>query len=479
MWIMKNTTILLLLFCCAFPAFIQGQTEFSQTGTIWKTNYFSYGFMNNKYVDIDYVYELGGDTLIGDKSCKKLYLDDGLIGAFLEENQKVWYYPFNRQSDVQDRLLMYDFSKNKGDKIESYQIVYNYGDLSSSGFSGETETLTVQDVHYENGRKVMEISSDYGNSDVWIEGIGSPRSFYGAYLMIPTDGSNTSISLVQVLSSDNKVLFYKGQAVDPDYQSTFLKPGKTWEVLTPSNSIDKITIGEPQMIDNYPRYPVYKGNYHYDGGYLYDVNGTIFWLFGGYYNDFLNCDFYLYSFDLSEGNRVSLCVAHNTNMVYYVPPKYEYYAVSQTDHIQCMGKTLKRIVLEGEIKHVWLEDVGSLNLLLYLDGNGYHYNAPDYKLLRCYVGDEMIYDSSDFPDGIEKTLLSTPTYSAIDNQLIVKNGHGYSLSLYDLSGVEVFNQILSESEQTVPLPVHSATMLIGRLQKGEITISFKIGDTGK
>lgn len=477
---MKNITILLLLICCAFPAFVQGQTEFSQTGTIWETNYFSYGTMNDKYVNIDNTYELGGDTLIGDKSCKKLYLDNGLIGAFLEENQKIWYYPFNVQSDIQERLLMYDFSKNNGDKIESYQIVYNYGELSSSGFSGDTETLTVDDVYYKNGRKVMKIRSENGNSDdVWIEGIGSPRSFYGAYLMRPTDGSSTSISLKQVLSSDNKVFFYKGQTVDPDYQSTFLKPGKTWEILTPSNSVDKITIGEPQMIDNYPRYPVYKGGSHYDNGYLYDVNGTIYWLFSGYYYDLLNCDFYLYSFDLSEGNRVSLCVAHNTNMVYYDPPKYEYYTVTQTDHIQCMGKTLRRILLEGKIKHVWLEDVGSLNLLLYLDRKGYYYNASEYKLLRCYVGDEMIYDSSDFPDGIGETFLSTPTYSVTDNQLIVKNGGGYKLSFYNLSGVEVSDQILSESEETVPLPAHPATMLIGRLQKGDITISFKIGDTGK
>ena len=91
---MKNTTILLLFLCCMYPVYMQAQTEFSQTGTQWKTNYFSYGGWRDKYVDVDCFYELGGDTLLGDKNCKKLYMNEALIGAFLEEDRKVWYYPF-------------------------------------------------------------------------------------------------------------------------------------------------------------------------------------------------------------------------------------------------------------------------------------------------------------------------------------------------------------------------------------------------
>ena len=49
-----------------YPVYMQAQTEFSQTGTQWKTNYFSYGGWRDKYVDVDCFYELGGDTLLGD-----------------------------------------------------------------------------------------------------------------------------------------------------------------------------------------------------------------------------------------------------------------------------------------------------------------------------------------------------------------------------------------------------------------------------
>ena len=202
-------------------------------------------------------------------------------------------------------------------------------------------------------------------------------------------------------------------------------------------------------------------------------------LFGGYYDDLLDCDQYLYSFDFSEVDRIYLCVSHNVNMVYYVSPTYEPYTVTRTDRIQCMGKSLKRIVLEGKIKHVWLEDVGSLNLLLYLEGSGYHWDASEYKLLRCYVGDEVIYDSTDFPDGIEGIGASVPTYSIADGKLMVHNASGYRLSFYNLSGVEVYSQILSETTETVPLPAFSTTILIGKLQKGDAVISFKIGEIGK
>ena len=39
--------------------------------------------------------------------------------------------------------------------------------------------------------------------------------------------------------------------------------------------------------------------------------------------------------------------------------------------------------------------------------------------------------------------------------------------------------VLSETTETVPLPAFSTTILIGKLQKGDAVISFKIGEIGK
>ena len=186
--------------------------------------------------------------MLGDKNCKKLYLDKVLVGAFLEEDRKVWYYPFQEYVNIPDRVLLYDFSKEEGDKIESYRIPWNIGgNLSYCDFFDEPITLTVEDVYYECGRKIMVVSAladYYCREDAWIEGIGSPSGFWGAYEVAATDGVNRNTSLAQVFASDKSVLYYKGQVINPDYQSTFLRPGKTWEIQTPSNSIDKISIGE-------------------------------------------------------------------------------------------------------------------------------------------------------------------------------------------------------------------------------------------
>ncbi|WP_455586018.1 hypothetical protein [Bacteroides sp.] len=482
---MKNATILILFLCCTFPVVMQAQTEFSQTGAQWKINRFCYGTLNDTYINNDYLYELGGDTLLEEKSCKKLYQDEKLIGAFLEEERKIWYYPFREYEDIPEKILLYDFSKEKGDKIESYKIPWNIGgDLSYCDFSDEPVTLTVEDVYHEYGRKVMVISSSsyYGREDVWIEGFGSPQGFWGAYEMLATDGVNRSTSLMQVLVPNKTALYYKGQIINPDYQSTFLKEGKTWEVMNHrKNTIDKIIIGKPQILDNYLRYPVSSS---VQRGYLYDVNGTIYFMFDrgdGIAEGLFLCDHLLYNFGLSVGNYVRLCTSpYFWGYGGYMPPSYEFYDVTQSETIQYRGKSLKRIVLEGDIKHVWLENIGSLNSFLYIYWGCDHLkDIPQSELLRCYLGDEVFYDCTDFPDGIEEVIASVPTYTIIGGRLTVKNGVGYHLSLYDISGKEIYVRTFSEMIESVPLSDLPATLLIGRLQKGDIVLSFKIGENRK
>ena len=472
---MKNT-ILFLLLCCVFaPCMLFAQTEFSQTGTQWKTNYSSVGSWTYDDVWIDYLYELKEDTLLCGKYCKKMYQDGRLIGAFLEEEHKLWYYPFYGEDLTLERVLLYDFSLEKGDKLESYKVPWNTsGDLSNLYFSEETMTLSVENVYYEYGRKVIEISG--GNvHDTWIEGIGSPDGFWGAFLLRPTDGSSTNTSLVQTLASDKGVIFFKGEIIDPNYKSTFLNEGKIWEVLNCiDNTVDKITIGKPIMIDNYLRYPVYSS---IQPGYLYDVNGTIYFMFdrGDGIGMGLDCDHLLYNFKLVVGNSVYLCTnPYDWGYGSYIPPQFEWYNVTQVDEVQCRGKLLKRIVLEGDIKHVWVENIGSLNSFLYLTWNGNHLDIPQHKLLRCYIGDEVIYDSADFPDGIEESIASVPTYIVADGQLTIKEGVGYSLSLYDISGIEIYARNLTETTEIIPLSDLSPTLMVGKLQKEEFVITFKI-----
>ena len=67
-------------------------------------------------------------------------------------------------------------------------------------FFDEPITLTVEDVYYECGRKIMVVSAladYYCREDAWIEGIGSPSGFWGAYEVAATDGVNRNTSLAR------------------------------------------------------------------------------------------------------------------------------------------------------------------------------------------------------------------------------------------------------------------------------------------
>lgn len=67
-----------------FAGHIQAQTEFSKQNTMESKSVFAISSIwNDTYINDDYFYELGTDTLLlGDKNCKKLYLDKVLVGAF-------------------------------------------------------------------------------------------------------------------------------------------------------------------------------------------------------------------------------------------------------------------------------------------------------------------------------------------------------------------------------------------------------------
>lgn len=147
------------------------------------------------------------------------------------------------------------------------------------------------------------------------------------------------------------------------------------------------------MINGYPSYPVYKGTYHYDGGYLYDANG-LFTGFCGYYMIYWIVSISLFIW-FSEADRIYLCVSIMSIWYTMFSRRNQSLYGYPTDRIQCMGKS--RNALFGRKDCLWLEDVGSLNLLLYLKVLVITGMLQNIALLRCYVGDEVIYDSTDFP----------------------------------------------------------------------------------
>lgn len=479
---MKRITTLGLLLCCFCSVCMQAQTEFSQEGTVWQVHYSSIGGFSNKYNVVDYIYEVGADTLINGQACKKLYWKDDCIAALLEEGQKVWYYARSSETLEPIKILLYDFSKEKGDKVDLNNVPnHTNGNLTSTDFIDRECSLTVTDVQYENGRKVMTLSGD-GVYDVWVEGIGSVFGFFGCYLGIPTDGSSTYIELSKMIANDNTVCFFKGEVISPDYESTFLKEGKMWELLNrKTNKIERLTLGTPQLVDNYPYYPVlrtYSGDVirSQEDGYLFDVNGSIYWKRPREYPEWEVSEFFLYRFNLSERDQIMLSLS------YYVwemtRPQYGQYTVSKVDYVTCNDKQLKRIQLDGKMPHVWIENVGSVNELLYIPWLADSDAIKHKELLGCYLNGETIY--SQMTQSINDNSLLTPSYTIIDKQLTIKDASEYCLMLYDFAGKLIYSRCLEESIETIPLShlCVPMTQLVGKLQNkdGSKTVVIRFGN---
>lgn len=117
-----------------------------------------------------YTLVLSGDTLINGVLYKKLLSnDDGYIGAFREENRKVYFL----SSTSSKESLHYDFTLHKGDR---------YVHVISSSFQEELEVY-IDDSIYTCGNTLHRIGLYYPNNDeyassamvqnIWIEGVGS------------------------------------------------------------------------------------------------------------------------------------------------------------------------------------------------------------------------------------------------------------------------------------------------------------------
>lgn len=169
---MKNTFTFLLLF---LSVKLMGQTYFSfpVTDAIW--TYVQPVFNGQTYSSRVIQYGLNGDTIINSTSYHKIYLGSSpfndnnatYYGAYREDsNKKIWLV--RKQTNTE--ILYYDFSLNAGDNF---------------CFETQPSGLTCLQVDYVdniliNGVNRRQIHFSYGGqTDVWIEGIGSISKDWG------------------------------------------------------------------------------------------------------------------------------------------------------------------------------------------------------------------------------------------------------------------------------------------------------------
>ena len=142
---------------------------FVEEGKVWKVGTVS----GNPVQVVDYYY-FDGDTIIDGKTCKQMmcqrfispdYPDDNnlsqspalrKVGAWYEEDKKVYFYDEKRQS----MRMMYDFSLKTNDKVYFIDGDYEIGPKQSGGLDGFKGV-------YRNIWIYRDVHSTY-----WLEGVG-------------------------------------------------------------------------------------------------------------------------------------------------------------------------------------------------------------------------------------------------------------------------------------------------------------------
>ncbi|MDR2009578.1 MAG: T9SS type A sorting domain-containing protein [Bacteroidales bacterium] len=191
--------VLLVTVLIGLSIFLHAQISFPTSNAIW-----------NECVEINTIkyemrYGLLGDTLINDTLYSKMYqfadtilseeyiyssgYIDGYIGAFRNEEQKVFFKPaYWSYSDI----LLYDFGAEVGDTVWHYVdnnlFIHDYYNIVSN--SGESYSI-ITSITTENGRKIYQVDNASQYTYEWYEGIGSNSGVLRSLeTAVPTDGNS-------------------------------------------------------------------------------------------------------------------------------------------------------------------------------------------------------------------------------------------------------------------------------------------------
>jgi len=156
--------------------------------------------------DFYYIYYIDGDTTLSGNIYNKLYFDQYpqtsfrcYQGAYRSDTiGRLYYVPTT--SNLEYRL--FDFSKNSGDTINNIPLFLGYCDtdpISSYDVTVDSVTNVIRGSRVF--KKIFFGSSIFGESLIWMEGVGSPNSGF-----FPLYTANTGTYCM----SHSDTIFYRG-----------------------------------------------------------------------------------------------------------------------------------------------------------------------------------------------------------------------------------------------------------------------------
>ena len=353
---------------------------------------------------------IGGDTIIGDQTYKKIIdvASQGIEMFLREEGKKVYCCYPNRETEI----LLYDFGKNAGEIIS--REIRNGDTWIQKVVAVDTimvkdnsfRCMTVHEYGIPEGMSEEEyFAGNYGyESGFWVEGIGSLK-----YLDTPIGYDGNYYSFYECQIGD--VTYKQKDFLDAIKNNTqpayrpFVEEGKVWKVgdLTSGNPVqgveyfyfdgDTIIGGKTckQMMCQ-----VYFGPYYPDL-YLIDPLPSPSYI-GAWYEEDKKVYFcnstdqqfkLMYDFSVNANDTLQI-----NNLSYVIGPK-------QTGDLKGFKGVYRdvRLWADGESIYSvpWLERVGGTDAPTTNVYPGYV--DPMWVLMSCTVGDEVIYLNDEYEDG--------------------------------------------------------------------------------
>jgi len=208
---MKNINLTIFLLGLAVFVVRANENENAslfRQGSVW--SYFNYSGFEYEYTF--FRYKIDGDTIINDKSYKKVYQftsctydakDAWYVGAFREDSGAV-YCPVSIEREWlptrNGEAVLYDFSLNVGDKV-----MHTIGSYTS-------EVEKVDSVMIDNKKRKRITFSD--GEDVWIEGLGCTKnSFFEPFSPKPTCVCGNELNLFNNSSGETVYTKYSKSEV--------------------------------------------------------------------------------------------------------------------------------------------------------------------------------------------------------------------------------------------------------------------------
>jgi len=177
-------TLFAFFFLLLFPVALWGQEylPFLEEGKVW-----TYGYHQDPFLDSPKLYQvtIGGDTVVSGVTCKKIMdnldVEERCIGAFYEENGKVWAFYPDTYGKEQPAKLLYDFSCKEGDVLTNL--------VTGIDQTCEVKVAKVESVEsFGIKRRLITLSLTpppmRESKAYWLEGIGSRFDIYSTWVFM-------------------------------------------------------------------------------------------------------------------------------------------------------------------------------------------------------------------------------------------------------------------------------------------------------